>query len=190
MNRIQLLSAAQTFDSPADKPEEKRPFSLVIIYDHESAATESHRIVEHLLSKWVPGLDIHCDSLSFSEIIHAELRTETIEIARDCDVLVLATSSRGAAVPAVAQWLDLWGVTRAPKETALVSLTSNSKGDSASDSLHDHLKQIAHSYGLTWFSSSLSCSGGTATGDLQDVCPQRPRRYQYLARPEGWGINE
>jgi hypothetical protein len=187
MNRIQLLSPIQTFSPAPDEADEKPPFSLVIIYDHEAAATEASCMLERLLLKYVPSLDIHCDALSFSEILHAELRAETIALARECDVLALATLSRDVTVPAVAQWLDLWGMRRAQKETALISLASSASTETTRGSLHDHLKQIADSQGLVCFSSSFKTNPDAC---LHNGCASRPQRIEYVARPEGWGINE
>jgi len=113
--------------------------------------------------------------------------TETIELARECDVLALATLSPDVTVPAVAQWLDLWAMTRAQKETALISLVGNASTEAARNSLHDHLRQIADSHGLVCFSSRFKANPGAC---LHNGCASRPKPFEYVARPEGWGINE
>jgi hypothetical protein len=189
MNTIELR-----FEPGTDQSTEKRPFALVIIYDHESAQTEARRLIERLLRNCMPTLDVHCDALSFSEVMHPELQAETIELARGCDLLVLATINRAVAAPNVARWLDLWLATRTVKETALVSLVGEAGGEPArGGSLHEHLWGIAESHHLPYFSSNLVLSASAETADpecLEGRCSFGQLRFEYFPRPEAWGINE
>jgi hypothetical protein len=188
MNRIELH-----FEPPISQSAEKRPFGLVIIYDHESAQTEARRLIERLLN-CIPAVDVHCDALSFCEITHAELQAETIELARDCDLLVLATLNRADATPGVAQWLDLWLAKRRAKETALVSLAGHAGSTSNADgSLHEHLWGISERHRLPYFSSNLVLSAAAETPEperLEERWSSRRLRFEYFPRPEAWGINE
>jgi hypothetical protein len=189
MNRIELR-----FEQATNQSTEKRPFGLVIIYDHESVQREARRLIERLLRNCMPTLDVHCDALSFSEVMHSELQAETIELARECDLLVLATMNRAEATPAVAQWLDLWLATRTAKETGLVSLAGKAEDEPAGgSSLHEHLSWVAESEGLPYFSSNLvfSATGETPDpGRLEERGSSGQLRFEYFPRPEAWGINE
>jgi hypothetical protein len=189
MNRIELR-----FEPGTDPSAETRPFGLVIIYDQESAQREARRLIERLLRNCMPTLDVHCDALSFCEITHAELQAETIELARDCDVLVLATINRAVATPGVAQWLDLWLARRTAKQTALVSLAGpGGSASNADGSLHEHLWGIAERHGLPCFSSNLVLSAAAETPEperLEERWSSGRLRFEYFPRPEAWGINE
>ncbi len=167
-----------------------RPFNIVLIYDHDLAASESRRVIDRLLAKCLPDLDIHRDELSFAEITHPELRGETVELAAECDLFILATIT-GEGLPAeILGWVNLWLASREDKETALVCLVGSPTGETLESVVHQHLQRIAVQHELAFFSSSFLAKPGRIASDLGGSGFGKAHENHYDPRPEAWGINE
>jgi hypothetical protein len=152
------------FDSEAELA---LPLHIVVIADHHSASVGAHKLVDEFVVKWAPETEVHRDDWSFSELEHAEFRRESLELARHCDLLIIAPGGYDDLPESVSEWLREWRQTRAAGHTTFVICAS-----AAPSSALPHLASLPLELceeGLTCFMASISMRQGWLPA------PVRPR---------------
>lgn len=186
MNRIDLTGATESrCPSLANEPP---AFNLVITHDCPAAALEARFSVERLLSGFFSALDIHRDEWSFSELGHPDFQREALELAANCDLLVVSAASTNQLPKTMEDWLKSWARLRERKETAMVCLTHSAHGKPVINCVLETVRDLAESNGLSFFSSSFA-SRHLPPGHANSTKIEVPA-YRYTPRPEAWGINE
>lgn len=178
-NLLPNLPARGLLSAPASAA-----FNLVLVHDREIAARNAREIIGRLLGICLAEVDIHRDEWSFAELAHIEFGREALELARPCDLFILATVD-GAKLPLeITSWIARWMETRTKKDTALVCLVGSSAGMSLDSPVHQTLRGLGETSGLVFFGSGFILPE-SGTGPEGNSIPSA-----YFPRPEGWGINE
>ena len=167
-------------------------FHIVLLYDSAMALAATRHIVDTLVGKHVGEADVHRDELSFVEVMHPELRAESIQLTAGCDMFVVATAD-GTHLPGeVASWIDLWLEMRPEKETALVSIAGTRLGCVQSTAVQNYLHHLAEEHRLSFFSSNFTLPEAELKPAEEVVKSESARRipHDIAPRPERWGLNE
>lgn len=167
-------------------------FEIVLLYDGETALKAARHIIETVVGKHFDEADVHRDELSFAEVMHPELRTESIQMASGCDVFVTATANGSHLPAAVASWITLWLESRPQKETALISIAGSPPGSVASTAMQDYLHHLADRQGLSFFSSNYTLPAAELKEPEKFARLEAGHRvpHDIKPRPERWGLNE
>ena len=165
--------------------EELPPLNVVLLRDHDLAGKAAQRLVERVLLPLLHQSEVHQDYWSFEELAHPQFRQEALELAKSCDLIVLATL--GEILPvSISLWIEDWTQTRIQKDAAFVYLTAYRDMPAA---VHEQFSDLRGMDNLAVFTSTLGLPGS----ELQGVVPGRSRTQSlsaFLPRPERWGINE
>jgi hypothetical protein len=156
------------------------PFHLVLLHDHEMAAKAAQQTILRLVTCPLRQTELHQDQWTFEELSHTQFQEEALEMARSCDLMVVATAARENFPFHVQSWITDWTETRSQKDGVFVFL-SPAKASFA-DALLSGLGAVEN---LVVFTSIL----------LESKLEAIPRQQvawigQHQPQPEGWGINE
>lgn len=143
-----------------------------------------------LLNKCAPDVEVHRDEWSFVELEHPQCRAESLELARPCDLFVVALTGVNDLPESFCEWLNDWVESRAEMQTALILCVSNRAAIWDFPQCRE-LTSLAAAHGLSFFATAVSLAN---TDLLTAVNPKT-----LLARlsainpdflPEISGINE
>jgi hypothetical protein len=133
------------------------PLQIVLIFDHPHFATTTRVMMDGFIRKWVPDVDVHRDEWSFTELEHPKCRSEALELAKNCDMLVIALSE--SDLPATfMNWLDDWASSRDETEAAVIFLIGSDIADPSAFSRCALLPAFAQKHGLAFFTTVLAPS--------------------------------
>lgn len=161
-------------------------FNLVLLYDHELTAKAAHRITERLVARSLPESDIHQDCWSFEELAHLHFRNEASELAKACDLMLLATINGQALPREVSSWIEHWNRTRTQKDAAFLFIQVSAGGRVLAG-------KFQPLFGLHSGSKVLATACGPSASEQPATWCEPARRPQacFDSRPERWwGINE
>jgi hypothetical protein len=133
------------------------PLSIVLIFDHPAMAATTRSMLDGFITKWAHDVDVHRDEWTFAELGHPKFRTEALELAKSCDILVIAISEGDLDVSFV-DWLDEWALSRNRMETALILLIPSHATTVSAVPRCASIQTLAHKHGLTFFSTSVTPS--------------------------------
>lgn len=157
-------------------------FNLVLLHDHELAAKAAQQTIRRLLSYPLHQTEVHQDHWTFDELIHPQFHDDALEMARSCDLMLVATVANGSLPFHVRSWIRDWSENRCQKEAAFLFLSR------FRDALIDASVQLAEleaSDNLAVFTGSLLLPESASIPGRRVVAPAR-----YSPRPERWGLNE
>ena len=132
------------------------PLSIVLIFDHPTMATTTRAMLHAFINKWAPDVDVHRDEWTFDELDHPKFRTESLELAKHCDILVTAISE-GDLKGSFIDWLDEWALSRHQMDTALILLIASNHA-ALSFPRCASIPAFAQKHGLTFFTTAIAPS--------------------------------
>ena len=166
------------------------PLQIVLTYDHRVMADAARNLLKNFLTKWTPDVDIHRDEWSFVELEHPQCRSESLELARDCDIFVIAIAGLDDLPASFGEWLNDWFELRAKVETALILCISN-RAVLANLPRCQGLASLAHAHNLAFFSTTIALPGaGIAASINPKTILSRLASINPDLLPEISGINE
>jgi hypothetical protein len=131
------------------------PLSIVLIFDHPAMAATTRSVLDGFISKWAHDVDVHRDEWTFAELDHPKFRTEALELAKSCDILVLAVSEGDLDISFI-EWLDEWAVSRHRMETAVILVIASHATTVSAAPRCASIQTFAHKHGLTFFTTSVT----------------------------------
>ena len=138
-------------------------------------------------SRWAADVEIHRNEWSFAELEHPRFHAEALELARDADILIIATVARDALPLPFSGWIDEWLETRSNLQTAVIFCTGSELNQrKPSDHWSDALTS---SHGLSFFHTGLSLPP-IAKQESARVPFTDPRACYNRWIPESGGIND
>ena len=167
------------------------PLQIVLTYDHPPMAAAARELLGSFLTKWVADVDIHRDEWSFAELEHPQCRSESLELARHCDIFIIALIGINDLPPSFIGWINDWFESRANVETALIVLAGSHTANLWKLPRCASLASEARRHGLSFFTTSVVIPGA--------VLPSAAHPKALLARlatmnteliPDFSGINE
>lgn len=168
--------------------EEARPLQVTLLYEGEIALKEARKTVKAVADERKVCAETQIDEFSFAEVKHPELLNETVQLARDSDILVVSVEN-GICLPLeVSSWLDTWLKARPNKATALVSLVGRGGYGTGSPPVEEQLREIALKNELAFFANSYFSAVAPAIAPIATT--PRWSEVNYLPPPERWGLNE
>ena len=189
MNNIQVHSILEKRKAAGAEVNEQ--FGIVLLYDAEEALEAARHIIDRIIGKHFAHPDLHQDELSFAEVMHPELRAESIQLASRCDILIVATIDGSHLQGAVASWIELWFESRPQKECAIISIAGSPAGSVESTAMQDYLHHLADRYGLAFFASSFELPESEKATQVSEKLEATERvPHNVKPRPERWGLNE
>ncbi|HEY6225883.1 MAG TPA: hypothetical protein VI282_02065 [Verrucomicrobiae bacterium] len=166
------------------------PLQIVLTYDHAAMADAARNLLKGFLIKSTPDVDIHRDEWNFAELEHPQCRAESLELARDCDIFVIALTGLEDLPESFVEWLHEWFESRGQLETACVFCISN-RSSQASLPRCQQLPSLAHAHGLAFFSTTIALPDNAApTGINPKTWLSRLASINPDLLPEFSGINE
>jgi hypothetical protein len=166
------------------------PLQIVLTYDFTFMAKSARTLLDGFLTKWAADIDVHRDEWNFAELEHPTCHTEALELARQCDIFIIAITGSADLPASFHDWLQDWFESRANLDTALILLVA---GDSGFANLPrcSTLPAQARAHGLTFFTTTIPIA--------QPLIPAAVNPKALLARlgflstealPDFSGINE
>ena len=131
------------------------PLSIVLIFDHPTMAATTRAMLHGFISKWAPDVDVHRDEWTFAELDHPKCRAESLELAKSCDILVIAISEGDLDVSFI-DWLNEWAVSRRQMDTALILLIASNHAAISARPRCASIPTFAHKHGLTFFTTAVT----------------------------------
>lgn len=122
--------------------------SIVVIFDTPSHLTEARGVLNRLIGTCDPGVTVHADEWSINDLDNARFRQEALELARPCDLFVIASDTMSDSVLGfTADWLT------GPRDgsAALVLVAFSTR--CVADAEFFGLRQIARERGVDYFST-------------------------------------
>jgi hypothetical protein len=122
--------------------------SIVFIFDTPSHLAEAREILNRLIGTCDPGATVHADEWSINDLDNARFRQEALELARHCDLFVIAGDTMSDSVLGfTADWLT------GPRDgsAALVLVAFSTR--CVADAEFFGLRQIARERGVDYFST-------------------------------------
>lgn len=158
------------------------PLQIVLVHNEPSLAVAARTMITSFISKCAADVDVHRDEWSFAELEHPKCKTESLELARDCDILVIAISDAAEFSDSITAWLTEWLQTRNPRDTAVILSSTAFPG------LAGYLSSpLMRTRGLSVFSTEFQSSKNLNLSSP----PRTPIPFcTYDALPEFSGINE
>jgi hypothetical protein len=98
------------------------PLQIVLTYDAPVMAEAARKLLSRFLAKWAPYVDMHRDEWSFAELEHPQCRTESLELARHCDIFIISLTGVDDLPTSFVEWLNDWFESRANGDTAVIVL--------------------------------------------------------------------
>jgi hypothetical protein len=122
---------------------------MMILFDDPAALSRAEQIRQHLQLTLAPDLEIEEEARSFDSIQNASEALHAAHWAAGAALVLLSTSS-GRLSQTARDWMDLWLTLRREHqgETALIGLSGS---PSLGNALHEELREIAMTRGITYF---------------------------------------
>jgi hypothetical protein len=139
------------------------PLQIVLTSDHPSAAAAALKLIGGFVDKWAPDVEVHRDDWSFSELEHPEFRRESLELARHCDILIIALSGAEELPESFMEWLNDWRQSRERKDTFVLCASTRSP---LTLPAFTSLPAFFGENGLSCFLASISLTEGKLTVPL------------------------
>jgi hypothetical protein len=167
------------------------PLQIVLTYDHPAMAEAARELLGSFRNKWAADVDIHRDEWSFAELEHPQCRSESLELARHCDIFIVALTGIDDLPPSFVKWLNDWFESRANMEAALIVLVGSHTANLLRLPRCASLASEARARGLSVFTTAVAIPGA--------VLPSAAHPKALLARlatintellPDFSGINE
>ena len=133
------------------------PLSIVVIFDHPTMASTTRAMLHGFISKWAPDVDVHRDEWTFAELDHPKFRAESLELAKSCDILVIAISEGDLEVSFL-EWLDEWALSRRQMATAVILLIASNHAALSFRPRCASIPTFAHQHGLAFFTTVITRS--------------------------------
>ena len=156
-----------------------RSFNIVVLFDNDCSAIEARRVTDHVVKRCLDDIDVHRDEFSFAELAHPDLKSRTLELAVNCDFMVVAVTDGSELAGEVLMWLGKWLARRSEKETALLCLTGRRDGEMDERAVSSWMRVLANRHDLPFFAGTFHVHSEA----------ENPHGH-HSARPEAWGINE
>ena len=131
------------------------PLSIVLTFDHPTMAATTRAMLDGFISKWAPDVDVHRDEWTFAELDHPKFRAESLDLAKSCDILVIAVSE-GDLTASFIGWLNEWALSRHQMDTALILLIASNHTALSIRPRCDSIPAFARNHGLTFFTTAIT----------------------------------
>ena len=173
--------------SPGKQVTATRPLQIILAYDQPLMVEPARTMLDRFLTKWASDVEVHRDEWSFAELEHPRFRSEAIELAKICDILVIAVTTVDDLSAPFFHWLNEWLHSRTTMDTAIILCAANI---STLNNLHDCelLLALARGKGLSFFSTTISLPTGKSAFQLPQ--PPLPRFPGSGSLPEFSALND
>ncbi|HUS33758.1 MAG TPA: hypothetical protein VM680_00255 [Verrucomicrobiae bacterium] len=111
-------------------------------------------------AKGAADVDVHRDEWTFVELEHPKCRSEALELAKNCDMLVIAISENDLSASFI-DWLDEWALSRDHCDAAMILLLASTTADISALPRCAAIPPFARRHGLAFFATVLTPSGST-----------------------------
>jgi hypothetical protein len=135
------------------------PLQIVLTCDHPLVAEAARKLLDRFLAKWAGDVDVHRDEWSFAELEHPQCHSEALELARHCDIFVVALRGIEDLPLSFVEWLSAWFESREKVEAALIVLVAANGANLARLPRCAGLPIAAQTHGLSFFTTSVVLPG-------------------------------
>jgi hypothetical protein len=164
------------------------PLQIVLTSDQPNASAAARKLIAGFIARWAPDVEVHHDDWSFAELEHSEFRRESLELARHCDILIIALSGVEDLPESFLDWLNDWRQSRESKTTFILCVSARSP---LTLPAFVSLPVLLGKDGLPCFFASLSLTEGRLTVPLNPkIILANLAKIDCATLPEASGLND
>jgi hypothetical protein len=135
------------------------PLQMVVTYDQPMMVEAARKLLDGFVTKWSGDAEVHRDEWSFPELEHPQCHSEALELARHCDIFIVALRGIEDLPVAFVEWLNDWFQSRDKVLTALIVIVAANGANLGRLPRCAALPTLARAHGVSVFTTTVVVPG-------------------------------